>query len=635
MATLTCLQMIQWRRPGFNDEDRGYHYAYFHWPVHVSFLKNQEGATSKEQLDEFLTPGSGAFSRWSNEDRYDHRKDSSLQYRIERVIVRPPHPLLLACDWGFERCVARIIRMEDGEAVSSFRNNRGITALAFAATRGFVSVVQQLLGAEASWEQQQGSNARGRSSILRAVALDVSTMRTVDGAEDFLGRVHNPLAESRVAASTFHSDALHAASVMGHLEVVQTLLVKSAQINAPKAEINSALFSACCAGKIEIVKALLDEGADVNATSGSDSMTTLYAASVKEHNVKIVRMIIDKGVDPNAYGGEYGYALQAASHFGNEETVQALLDGGADPNAYGGEYGYALSKALSEGSSEIAEQLLDGGANTIAWPIFNIGQNKTFENCLSITQMLIKKDVKVVHPASGQNGEVMQTTALSIDQKDSYGRTLLSFAARHKNAGFVSFLLDRDDVEADSRDAEMRTPLSYAAEWGRTKNIKLLVDRDDVEADSRDSKMRTPLLYVAIIGRAKNIKLLADRDDVEADSRDTKMRTPLSYAASSGVENIKFLVDRDDVEADSRDSKMRTPLSYAAGYYWNTDNIKLLVDRDDVEADSRDSEMRTPLSYAAEWVGAKNIKLLVDRDDVEADSRDLKMRIPLLYATEY
>ncbi|KAH7012720.1 uncharacterized protein B0I36DRAFT_436694 [Microdochium trichocladiopsis] len=71
--------------------------------------------------------------------------------------------------------------------------------------------------------------------------------------------------------------------------------------------------------------------------------------------------LLGEGADVNTQGGEYGSALQAASHEGHREDVQLLLDNGADVNAQGGYYGKAL------GHREIVQLLLDNGADVNAW----------------------------------------------------------------------------------------------------------------------------------------------------------------------------------------------------------------------------------------------------------------------------
>jgi ankyrin repeat protein len=64
----------------------------------------------------------------------------------------------------------------------------------------------------------------------------------------------------------------------------------------------------------------------------------------------------------NAQGGEYGIALQAASHKGNEAIVGLLFEKGSDVNAQGGEYRNALQAASSRGHEDIVYLLLERGA---------------------------------------------------------------------------------------------------------------------------------------------------------------------------------------------------------------------------------------------------------------------------------
>ncbi len=65
------------------------------------------------------------------------------------------------------------------------------------------------------------------------------------------------------------------ASQNGHLEVVQALLAKGAEVNARVNDGSTALGVASQNGHLEVVRALLAEGADVNVKGG----ITLYAVS--------------------------------------------------------------------------------------------------------------------------------------------------------------------------------------------------------------------------------------------------------------------------------------------------------------------------------------------------------------------
>ncbi|KAI4853704.1 Pfs, NACHT and ankyrin domain protein [Aureobasidium sp. EXF-8845] len=76
-----------------------------------------------------------------------------------------------------------------------------------------------------------------------------------------------------------------------------------------------------------------------------------------------VTLSLGAGADVNAEGGQYRYALHAASYKGYDRIVQVLLNGGADVNAKGGHYSSALQAASYKGREKIVQTLLDEGVD--------------------------------------------------------------------------------------------------------------------------------------------------------------------------------------------------------------------------------------------------------------------------------
>jgi ankyrin repeat protein len=158
-----------------------------------------------------------------------------------------------------------------------------------------------------------------------------------------------------------YGNALQAASIKGHKQIVELLLNRGADVNVQGGYHGNALQAALSKGHKQIVEMLLDRGADVNVKDEHYG-TALQAASGRGHK-QIVEMLLDRGADINAQSGEYGNALQAALNRGHKQVVEILLDRGADVNAQGGEYGNALQVASFEGHEHIVEMLLDRGAD--------------------------------------------------------------------------------------------------------------------------------------------------------------------------------------------------------------------------------------------------------------------------------
>ncbi|KAJ7138359.1 ankyrin repeat-containing domain protein [Mycena epipterygia] len=169
-----------------------------------------------------------------------------------------------------------------------------------------------------------------------------------------------------------NSAALRAASKAGHTEVVQILLDQGADVNAPNTQDNnlfyspftstivadgedgSVLLGASARGHMEIVQLLLKKGADIDSNNGGP-----LRVACKQGHVAIVRLLLEKGADSNTADEKYGSALEGASGAGHAEIVQLLLEHGTD---IARENGRALRAACRQGHLDIVSLLLEKGA---------------------------------------------------------------------------------------------------------------------------------------------------------------------------------------------------------------------------------------------------------------------------------
>ena len=194
-----------------------------------------------------------------------------------------------------------------------------------------------------------------------------------------------------------YGDALHAASHIGHKEIVQLLLERGTDANSQGSGKfdGNALQAASNSGNKKIVQLLLERGADVNAQGGQHG-NALQAASDSGHK-GIVQLLLERGADVNAQGGKYRNALLAASHSGHKDIVQLLLERGAVVNVQEEYYGNALQVASNSGNKEIVQLLLERGANVNAQGGYygNALEAASLHGHKSIVQLLLEKGADV------------------------------------------------------------------------------------------------------------------------------------------------------------------------------------------------------------------------------------------------
>ncbi len=181
---------------------------------------------------------------------------------------------------------------------------------------------------------------------------------------------------------------LHLAAKYGHLEVVEFLLSKGADVHVRNNSSSTPLGLAVRWGQLKIVDLLISCRSDINERSpimaeylGGESLLlgAILALPAPVENGQsnpfsgmgeqrfrkdIVKLLIDKGADVNAIAASGLTPLYLATLNGNKDLVELLITKGADVNTHDKKYRITpLHLAAEDGHKEIIMLLLESGAD--------------------------------------------------------------------------------------------------------------------------------------------------------------------------------------------------------------------------------------------------------------------------------
>ncbi|MHA2072722.1 MAG: ankyrin repeat domain-containing protein, partial [Candidatus Thorarchaeota archaeon] len=263
--------------------------------------------------------------------------------------------------------------------------------------------------------------------------------------------------------------ALHKAASQGHVEIVEYLIEKGADILKTDGVDMTPLHLAARDGRTRAAKCLLETPVQIPERILNDAMH-VGTMSVTGNPV-IVKMIEDyrvKMAKPSTSGRKDADSrLQEAAHDGNFEDVRLAIENGADVETIDGRGMKAIHWAALRGHKDIVEILLEKGAdvngkNTAEWtPIMHA----SMEGHIEIVKLLLKKGAKVnaqtyvdgtaLMFASGNGHEEIVNLLLSVgadprmkisgsDSED--GTTAIDYASRAGHMTIANMLLDARDA---------------------------------------------------------------------------------------------------------------------------------------------------------------------------------------------
>ena len=296
--------------------------------------------------------------------------------------------------------IARLL-LDNGTQVNT-QNNHGSTTLLVACLTGSAYIVAELLQqlniqpmTNSYFLSVIRSSVKGHIELVKLLldrGADVN-IKAHGGISPLVGGCFTGCIETVKLLLLYGVDlnakagkvtALDYASLLGHTEIVQVLLVSGVQVEA-----TYALLLATSAGHIDIMKILLDHGADLHmrgedgrtplhmasitgckealnlifdSSLGDDRKNSLIKSSLKGHD-EAVQLLLKYGAQVNKPSCSGQSALCTTCLVGDTKTAQVLLEHGAQVNGTDGDIISALMIACLGGHTETVQVLLDHGAN--------------------------------------------------------------------------------------------------------------------------------------------------------------------------------------------------------------------------------------------------------------------------------
>jgi ankyrin repeat protein len=261
----------------------------------------------------------------------------------------------------------------------------------------------------------------------------------------------------------FKDTALHKACSAGHLEVVELLIERGADMLLLNGVDFTPLHLAARDGRLGVVQLLLAKIESIPERLLNDA---IHVASMSVSGSEIIVRALDdyrtKQVRPSTDSLESANGiLLEASENGDIEAVQKSLADGADPNIKDGRGMRPLLWAALRGHLEIVKTLLEKGAdingtNTAEWT--------------SLMEAAMEGHLDVVRFLIDQGADVNAKTFVS--------GTALMFSSGNGHIEVVKVLLENGadrTIQIEGSDGDDgKTALDYARQYGRWDVVELL-----------------------------------------------------------------------------------------------------------------------------------------------------------------
>jgi len=399
--------------------------------------------------------------------------------------------------YALEMCNTPVIEvLLAGGAARSYHGEDRLAAVRAACARGEPAVITRLLHQEELRNRLLGSEL---AKELYYAAGEGDREAVADLIE----------AGADVNARQFASTPLIVAEQNGHLEMLDLLIERGADVNGCDKSKRTALMYAAMAGREAILGALLAHGAKVDALDSSGRTALMEAC--QSGRTQTARLLLNAGADTSLRDNNLADALTLACRANHTEIVQLL--GGSCEKAVLDE-----GRSGSWGPSEMRREILRQRATGLENELFQAVSDGDIDH---VTRVL----------ASGW----------PINRKSEVvvGGTVLLWAAYCDRPEIVKLLIERGaDLNLPSDQGV--TPLIEASQMGHAEVVKVLL-ATGADANRQTGKGWTALMWSVEGGHFEVVHMLLDAK-ARIDLRNNRDETALAVATRLHRADLRTLL---------------------------------------------------------------------------------------------